>query len=667
MLTDPATLEIMRSYFNAIAGGMGHVIERTSFSTFVKESADFATALATPSGEFFVYPQTVGVTIFVGLSLKKAVEQCGTLEPGDIVITNDPYATDGLATHLPDVHIFKPIFVEGELISYAWAFVHCSDVGGLVPASISPTATDIHQEGLRIPPVKLYKREELNPDIRTLIDANSRVPYLNYGDINAMVAAVNTAETRMLSMVQKFGTRKIKQAIADLLEQGEVRARQVIRQIPDGTYSFADYLDDDMVSDVPIRLAVDMTVEGDQITLDFSNCDPQVETAFNLVTNGKSHSFLYQGLINYIISSDPYIPVNGGITHPIQVIAPKGTLVNPEYPAAVGVRHTITMRLYNAVLGALVQALPETVPAAGAGQAAIVVLSTPNLQTGSRNVAVVEPMGGGGGGQSDMDGVDGIDHASGFLKNTPIESLEQHIDLLVHRYELLPNTAGPGTHRGGHALQLDFEVLQPGSIVTARGMERFRFQPWGIVSGQAGALGSVVLNPDSDFEKPLTKINVLAPKPGDVVSIRSPGGGGWGNPLKRPPEQVLKEVEMGLLGIQEARIQYGVVIRSTDDHSFTIDEQATDQIRSDHIDSLYNKIWDFGEAREKYEAHWTPEASDKLAQLLQSIPSIQRSYRKQVIHSLLNKSCTHEPIDEQKVMQIWIEINGNLKKGKSIL
>src|SRR5699024_3211575 len=179
MHNDPATLEIIRSNFNSIAESMGHVIERTSYTTFVKESADYATALATPEGDFFVYPRTAGVTIFLSLHLKKAIEACEPLEPGDIIITNDPYSTDGVATHLPDVHIIKPIFIDNELLCYAWSFVHCSDVGGLVPSSISLTATDIHQEGLRIPPVKLYEKGKINPTVRNILDVNSRVPNLN--------------------------------------------------------------------------------------------------------------------------------------------------------------------------------------------------------------------------------------------------------------------------------------------------------------------------------------------------------------------------------------------------------------------------------------------------------------------------------------------------------
>ncbi|MGJ9385814.1 hydantoinase B/oxoprolinase family protein [Salipaludibacillus sp. CF4.18] len=661
MRSDPATLEIMRSYFNAIASGMGHVIERTSYTTFVKESADFATALAAPNGDFYVYPRSVGVTIFLGLSLKKAIEACEPFEEGDIIITNDPYTTDGLATHLPDVHVFKPIFENGQIISYAWAFVHCSDVGGLVPASISPLATDIHQEGLRIAPVKLYRRGELNKDVKSFLDANSRVPQLNFGDINAMVAAVNTAETRVLTMVEKFGEESTFHAMEDLLEQADMRSRQVIKQIPNGTYSFHDYLDDDMVSNVPIRLAVDMTVDGDELIFDFSRCDPQVQSAFNLVTNGTRHSFLLQGFINYIISADPYIPINGGILHPVKVIAPEGTVVNPIYPAAVGIRHSITMRLYNVILGALSQASPETVPAAGAGQAAIVVLSTPDDLTGTSNVAVVQPLGGGGGAQRDMDGVDGIDHASGFLKNTPIESLEQHIDILVHRYELLPDTAGPGSHRGGHAIGLDFEIIKPDSLVTARGMERLRFQPWGLTGGQAGSLGSVSLYENgSDEQTPIEKISVLKPNIGDIVSFASPAGGGWGSAFLREPHLVLKEVEDGLLSIDNAKKQYGVIIDSNDDHnSLAIDQIKTDKVRQ-KTTTNQELFWDFGEARETYETQWTLEASDTLAKLLQALPPRQRWSRKQKIHQYVNENVAEQPLTKEIIEQIWGTFTNNI-------
>ncbi|KIL11744.1 hydantoinase B/oxoprolinase family protein [Bacillus safensis] len=655
MRTDPAKLEMMRSYFNAIASGMGHVIERTSFTTFVKESADFATALATPSGDFFVYPKTVGVTIFLGLSLKKAIEEIGPMQQGDIIITNDPYTTDGLATHLPDVHIIKPIFVDGEIVSFAWSFVHVSDVGGLVPSSISPTATDVHQEGLRIPPVKIYEGGKENHVVRTFLRANSRASHLNDGDINAMIAAVNTADIRLKEMIEKFGKNEVKQGMIDLLKQAEDRAGKVIEAIPDGASEFADYLDDDMISDVPIRLKIKLTIKGKRLTLDFSECDPQVKTAFNLVTNGQKHSFLYQGLINYIISKDPFIPINGGITYPIDVISPKGTLVHPEYPASVGIRHSITMRLYNVVLGAIGKLLPEAVPAAGAGQSAIVVLSVPDDQTSGRKMYVVEPLGGGGGAQNGTDGVDGIDHSSGFLKNTPIESLEQHIDIHVHRYELLPNTGGAGENRGGHAIGLEFEMMKPESMVTARGMERMKFQPWGLMGGRAGAVGEVKLITANGEKQDQPKIDVLRLEKGDIVQLISPSGGGWGDPFARKKEKVLQEVEADLLSEERALQQYGVKVY-LDENEWKIDEEQTSRVREKADDSISTNVWDFGEQRAAYEKVWTDEASSELAVQLRSYPANERTHYKHAVHQ--HFSHRNEPLTKEDITLALRQMNG---------
>lgn len=660
MRTDPASLEILRSHFYAIAEGMGHILERTSYTTFVKESADFATALATPDGEFFVYPRTVGVTIFLGLNVKKAADACAPLEPGDVIVTNDPYSTDGLATHLPDVHVIQPVFVGGRLLAYAWSFAHLSDVGGLVPGSIAPSATDVHQEGLRIPPVKIYRRGEPNGDVRTLFMANSRIPDLNWGDLNAMVAAVHSGDIRLRAMAEKFGRQPVADAVADLLQQQETRARQVIARIPDGTYSFADYLDDEMISDVPVRLAVRATVAGDEITLDFSDCDPQTSSAFNLASQGTKHPFLFQGLINYIITSDPFIPVGGGITRPVHVVVPAGSVVHAQYPAAVGIRHAITMRLYNVVLGALAQALPEAVPAAGAGQAAIVVLSTPEQRTGRRRVAVIEPMGGGGGGQSGADGIDGIDHAAGFLQNTPVESVEQHVDTLVHRYELLPGTAGPGLHRGGHAVRLDFEIVRPGSVVTARGVQRTRFHPWGLAGGRPGALGSVLVNPDGLSPRRLAGIDVLTPEPGDVISFRSPGGGGWGDPLARDPALVAEEVAAGLLSMAQAREAYGVVLQEragAPDARWRVDAEATVELRLRMASSSRRAAarYDLGPARAAYERRWTPEASTRLARLLMDLPAARRGYLKRRVHALAERLPQGRPLDERAVTDILRE------------
>lgn len=655
MKTDSSILEIIRNYYSSICCGMGYVIERTSYSSYVTESADFATALITPEGDFFAYPKTAGVTIFMGLSLKRAIEESGgneAMREGDVIITNDPYATDGLSTHLPDVHVFKPVFHEGKVICYVWSFVHTGDIGGSVPTSLTPTATDIQMEGLRIPPVRLYRKGALCDDVQKIILTSSRMPTLLLGDINSMVAAVNTGEAKMHEAIDKFNVDVVSQSAYDLIELSEFRAHEVFRQIEDGVYSFEDYLDDDMESDVPLRLAVDVTVEDGEVTLDFSRCDPQTGTAFNLITNGSHHPYIYQSLINYVISEDPFIPVNGGLTNPIHIIAPEGTVVNAAYPAAGGLRHPVSMRLYNAVLGALAQIVPEKLQAAGGGQACIVTLSVPDASRGGAYHAnVVEPMGGGGGGMSSVDGVDGIDHASGFLRNTPIESLEKRTGILVHRYELVPDSAGAGKYRGGSSIRLDFETLADHSLVGARGQDRLRFQPWGLCGGRAGKSGDVVMNPDTADEKKLSKIEMLPVEPGEVISFRSPSGGGWGDPTDRSTDAVVCDLENGLLSSDTARRQYGVVVQHVDG-SYVVDEQATAELR-DTMES-HGSVYDLGSSRAEYEGFWSAGASDALAHRLQSVPVSQRPSLKHRIHTYLE---THEGVlTEQDIENSWGEL-----------
>ena len=635
---DPAELEILRNYFNSIVTNMGNVIERTAFSTYVRESADFATALASPKGEFYAYPTSVGVTIFLGLSLKKALNAVGPLSKGDVVITNDPYTSDGLATHLVDVNIFKPIFFGSKLVSYAWTFVNVSDVGGSIPSSLSPSLTSIFQEGFRIPPMKLYKKGKINSDVLNLINANTRTPKLNDGDLDSMVSAVNTGEKSLQDAIGKFGLQTVSQGMSDLMDQSENRTSQIFQKIPDGTYSFADYIGDDFESNVPIRLAVDTTINHGKIYLDFSKCDPQVKTAFNLMTNGKKNSFLLQGLINFVISQDPYIPINGGIMRPISVNMPKGTMINPKFPAPVGIRHAIAMRMYNVILGSLMKAGVKKIPAAGAGEAAIVVLHNDSVSSSLKNkTAVVEPIGGGGGATSVGDGIDGIDHASGFLKNTPIEILEQNMDILIHQYQYLDNTAGVGHFRGGNSILLQFEIIEPTALITARGLERLKFQPWGVFGGNPGVVSKVFVK-NKNGQKRIPKISALAVKKGDIVTIVSPSGGGFGNPLSRDVNLVLEDTQNQLLSPKKAADFYGVKIKENNYH-FQIDKPDTKILRKQRKTKKQTTgMWEFGDYRNNYEKLWTPQDSTYLTlQLRKRVPAELIPNIKQRIHQKLSK------------------------------
>ena len=269
-----------------------------------------------------------------------------------------------------------------------------------------------------------------------------------------------------------------------------------------------------------------LTVEGDSLHLDFTGSDPQVSSALNIATHGVTHPFICQAILAYILTMDPQIPKASSILRPVRVTAPPGTIVNLLFPAAIGVRYATVIRVFDAILGALAQALPGQVPAAPAGATSPVVASVLDPFTGQRQVQVVEPMIGGGGGRPTMDGVDGADSTSGYLRNTPVESVEAEVPIVLRRYHLIPGTGGPGRNRGGLALRLDFEFSHPHSIVTARGMERFKLAPWGLHGGRAGTSGSCVVNRGTDRERDIGKVDVLHLEPGDVVSIFAPSGGG---------------------------------------------------------------------------------------------------------------------------------------------
>ena len=658
---EAATLEIIRNYFSSIGSAMAHVIGRTSYSSYVTESGDYAAAVATPEGEFFSYPSSAGVTNFLGLTLTRVIENIGgvgALKEGDIIMTNDPYSSDGLSTHLPDVHIIKPLFHEGRVAAFAWCFVHTADIGGSVPSSLTPANTDIQMEGLRIPPVKLYEEGKLNEGIRNIYLAATRIPTIMWGDLNGMISAVNTAERKFAEVVDKFGIDAVNEAMYELLNISERRARAVIESVPDGSYSFADYLDDDIETDVPIRVAVDIEVKGSDIYLDFSRSDPQTHTAFNLITNGSRHAYLYQGLLALIVSEDPFIPITGGITHPFHVNVPKGSIANAQYPAAGGIRHPVSLRYYNAVLGALARVIPDRLQAAGAGQAAIVTLSIPDKEQGGAYAAtVLEPLGGGGGAMNGHDGNDGIDSSSAYLKNTPIEWLEDMTDVLIHRYELVPDSAGPGQYRGGNSIRLDFEPLCDDAIVGARGQERMSFQPWGLQSGNAGNLGRVLLDPGTEDEKELSKLKMIHVKKNQVVSFITPSGGGWGDPYKRDPKAVLSDVVRGLTSRESALNDYGVVIADGPDDAY-VDEKATENYRREHATSGETKIYDFGNNRTGYENRWSSEASDELVRALDSIPYSMRSNLKHEAHEYFEdaeRTLTAEDIRQWAAKRIQYE------------
>lgn len=630
MVTDKVLLEVLNNRFTGVVEEMGYVIHRASFTVFVKETWDFDSALVTREGEIFCYPRNIGVTNMLGIDMGPAIRAIDNYEPGDVIITNDPISTRGMCTHLPDIMLFKPLFFEGELLCFAWCFVHSSDVGGLVPGSIAPTAYDRFQEGLAIPPTKLMRAGKLDQSLLSLILANCRIPEQNWGDMKALLAALNIAERRIGQLVGQYGQQAVDSGIYKLLDYGEHRAREILSEIPDGAYEFSDYVEADFVSPYYVRVKVKVTVRGSDIHLDFRGTDAQVRAAMNLPTFGKPNQWVVLGIVNYLRTSDRALPLNRGILRSVDVQIPAGTFLNPSPQAATGVRHTTGYRVSDAVLGCLSQAVPGRIPAAGAGQVSIVLYSYLEPATGGYNVSVLQPMQGGCGARPSKDGIDGVNFSAGSLRNIPTESIELEAPVVVNRY-MLCNDAAAGRFRGGCGVEFEFRSLAPNAIVTARGMDRYRLRPYGRAGGQPGTLGKTLINPGTPEERDIGKIDILKLNPGDVVSIRAPGGAGYGEPLERSPKMVLRDVENGFVSEVAAYETYGVVVNGG-----KVDEEATSRHRHALKKGRVPVAFVFGSERLEYERVLPADIQDLVAELLQEHPAASRHFLRDRIYHVVS-------------------------------
>ena len=641
---DRVLLEILHNRFQAVAEEMGSVVLRTGFTVFVKETADFSASLATRGGEVFAAPLTIGTTNNPGKPHRVVIEAFSDWAPGDVVLANDPYSTGGLVTHLADLYLVAPIFADGRLLCFASCFIHSSDVGGKVPGSISPTCYDIFQEGFRLRPVKLYDRGVLNEPILRLLLDNCRIPTQNWGDLKALLACVATAQRRMQQLVDRYGFERVEAGIAGVLDWAERRARQYIEEIPDGTYEFWDYLEGDAWGGAPMRLRCRMDVRGSDLYLDFTGTDHQVRGAFNVPTcDDKTHAGFVATLCRYFATRDHGIPYNTGLVRPIHAHAPRGSMLNPLPPAAVGVRAATQIRVMDVVLGLLGQALPEAIPSAGAGQACIVLLAMHDPRTGGRRVGVIQPIVGGSGARPMRDGIDGMDFCVGFLRNIPAETLETDMPVLIERYGLRPDSGGAGRYRGGMGIELALRVLSPDSVLTARGMERIQFRPWGRLGGAPGALGYATVTGEDGASRNTGKIDELLLQPGEVVSFFSQGGGGHGDPCERDPDAVARDVRQGLVTPDAAARDYGVVLRDG-----TVDAAGTAARR--RAPRAPASTFSFGPERDRWEAVWTDAAQLALHAALEAQPPGFRSYmRASLIRTLGESGGRERPVEARDI------------------
>lgn len=660
MSLDPVTLEILITKAAATTEEMGLHLKRTGRTIYVKEAGDLGTALVSLDGKFFACSKKTGVGGFVDLDCGQTIKTVGELFLGDVIVTNHPYHSNGLSTHLPDFHLVKPYFFDGRIVCYGWAFIHSSDVGGNVPSSLSPRNSEIYQEGFAVPPLKLVNRGVVSHEIETLIRTNSRTGDANIGDIRAMLGCLSLGERRVAQIIERHGIETFEQSIGEIIDYTSKRAKTVFCTIPDGRYEFSDYIDDDFASTMPLRIRVAVTVNAGHVHLDFTGTDASVAAAYNVPSGGGRHTLLTMWLTNYLLTVDPTLPYNSGLLEPVTVTVPQGSLLNPPFPSAVGIRHIAVTRICDVLNGALAEALPDIVPSCGAGVNIPIVFAEPTDSNGDQNVIVVQPLVGGGGARKGVDGING--RAGGIINigNNPVEAIESHAEIVIGRYGLRTGSGGPGRWRGGLSVELTFSARIPGTQVLGRGADRYRFVPWGLFSGNAGAAARTVLNFGRPNARDLGRIDVITLEEGDTITFLSPGGGGYGSPLERAVEQVRSDVVNDFLTVEAARRDYGVVIRPDG----LVDTSATSRLRMERTskEDSQESIFDFGHFRMAWEYALNDSLLSELASYFsnQSL-GVRPRVRKKILGPLLQLLDQERQLEPDELVKAAQQVRANLE------
>ena len=532
---DPVLVEVVRNKLEGIANEMQSTLFKSSFSPIVKEGLDASASLFTLSGETLA--QAIALPFHLATLIpmvRKVLEEfpLDTMEDGDIFIMNDPYLG---GTHLPDIALIMPIF-EGEVpIAFSAAMTHHQDVGGMTPGSVPTNATEIFQEGIRIPPLKYYSRGEVNSTLIKILRLNVRLPDSFEGDLNAQVAACQIGRRRLVSLAEKYGAKEIKYIFSELLDRSEIMTRDAIKGLPNGIFSHVDYLDNDGVDlDMPIKINVNVKIDDDEIYLDFTGTNKQVKGPFNLMPSG-AYAAAYFSVHAMI---DANVPVNGGCFRPISLKLPERSIVNPEEPAAVNARTSTMKRVAGCITSALGKADPPRAVADAAGELLLLAFGG-EREDGSRYV-VGELVASGSGASEGMDGVDVIETDGTNCMNLPIEALELDVPIRINKTELRKGSGGAGKFRGGLGIVREYEVLKGEVIFTHRG-ERHAYAAQGISSGGAGALAqSVIYRLDGTTEVINSKI-IQKLQPGDRVVVETAGGGGYGDIKERSQQSVIAD------------------------------------------------------------------------------------------------------------------------------
>ena len=566
---DAVTLEIIRGKLLAIVDEMGLVLARSSMSPVIYEVLDFACGICNPDGQLVA--QTNGITVFTGIFstqigavLRKFSRD---INPGDVFLMNNPY--EG-GTHLCDVAIIKPIFIENRFLAFAIAVAHWSEVGGKTPGSLPSDSTEVFQEGIRFPALKLFAGGVRQDIIFEIIKANVRLPKMSLGDLNAELASVRIADARLEEISRKYGIDRLSETFDHILTTSERLSRAAIAAMPDGTYVAEDWVDGDGISSQRFPVKVAVTIKGDEIVADFTGSSPQLAGPVNC-TYGALVSAV-KTVLKAVVN--PAAPSNEGWFRPLTVVAPAGTVFTAELPAAVGWYYEGTGQASELVWKALAPVLKDRVSAGSSNSLCVTVLA--GVVDGAKDPYVlVEPGMVGWGGTDERDGASVVSAiTNGDTFNYSIELLEAKFPLRVHQYALnVPGGVGAGRHRGGFGSIREYEILSPTATLSAsfgRSIER----PWGVDGGSEGSCNRVEVVRDGETIRG-ARMPTMALKRGDRVKLVTGGGGGFGQPQSRPAEEVAADVRGGYISPRTARESYGVVVSDTGE----IDHGATAALR----------------------------------------------------------------------------------------
>ena len=562
---DPITLDLIENALRNARHEMDAVLFRSAMSPVIREQHDEFPMITDAAGRMIVGQ-------FGSYIPEMLAEQAFEFAPGDIVLQSDPYKCGGAISHINDWMVLMPIFHQGEIIGFSSMFGHMMDVGGPVPCSMPTAATSIFGEGLRIPPVKIYEGGELNRAALDIIMNNTRTPEMNLSDLMAIIAGCRAGERRVIEICERFGPDVYRRACTALLERTERAMRQLIVQnLPQEPQTFEDFIDDDGCGNGPFKLKLTVWREGEDAYFDWTGTSPQAPGPVNF--------YLHEGMFKMFIGVymimvfDPQILFNDGFYDIIHVTLPKGSLLHPDFPAALGSRTHALARQFDVLGGALSRNAPEMATAAGYGSSPHFLYSGTDAE--GRSFQLMEILYGGIPGRPVGDGMDGHSWWPLF-ENIPAEYLESYYPMRIEVYRSIPDTGGPGLHRGGNGVEKVYRLLEEGEVSIHD--DRHLSRPWGILGGKPGACSEKwLVRDDGSRERLPSKVDNVRVAPGDRILFRTAGGGGWGDALERDPTVVRRDVVRGLLTAETAREGYGVALNGDGSE---VDRTATDDLRA---------------------------------------------------------------------------------------